>query len=247
MSESPSQAPWKNPIFCALDVPHLERAKDLAHAVAPHVGGFKLGLEFFCAVGRQGVEEIAAIGLPLFLDLKFHDIPNTVAAALKAVLPLKPAILNVHAAGGPAMMAAAAEAINTAPGKKPMLVAVTVLTSLNEADLPALGYPAHRSPRDLATLFGGEALKAGLDGVVCSAHEIAEFRGNYGDDIFLVVPGIRPAGAPAADQKRTMGPAEAMALGADVLVIGRPITEAQDPAGAAAALASDLRPAAAAG
>ena len=212
-----------NPIFCALDRPDLEGALALARALAPHVGGIKLGLEFFSAQGPQGVAAVAALGLPIFLDLKLHDIPNTVAGAVREVGRLGVAMLTVHAAGGRAMLEAAAAA---APSGDPPSLAVTVLTSLDEADLASIGVAA--APAAQAVLLGRLALAAGITGLVCSPKEIAPLRAGLGPTPRLVVPGLRPA-AGGDDQKRTMGPAEALALGADVLVIGRPITQAAAP------------------
>jgi orotidine-5'-phosphate decarboxylase len=223
----------KNPVFVGLDTPDAEHAEALARQVAPHVGGLKLGLEFFMANGPQGVRRLGAIGLPIFLDVKLHDIPNTVAGALRALAGLELAIVNVHAGGGLAMLHAAREACPA--GTK--LVAVSVLTSLDEADLSAMGVfgnPATQVHR-LAVL----AREAGLDGLVCSAHEVAALNADWADAL-LVVPGLRPAGSEAGDQKRVMTPAAARAAGAGVLVIGRPITAATDPAAAAAAIAASL-------
>lgn len=222
-----------NPVFVGLDTPDIDHAEALARQVAPHVGGLKLGLEFFMANGPEGVRRMGALGLPIFLDVKLHDIPNTVAGALRSLGSLDLAIVNVHAGGGLAMLQAAREACR--PETK--LIAVTVLTSLDEADLSALGVfgnPATQVHR-LAVL----AREAGLDGVVCSAHEVAALKAEWDDGLF-VVPGIRPPGADAGDQKRVMTPAAALAAGAGVLVIGRPITAAADPAAAAAAIAAGL-------
>jgi orotidine-5'-phosphate decarboxylase len=222
-----------NPVFVGLDTPDLDHAEALARQVAPHVGGLKLGLEFFMANGPEGVRRMGAVGLPLFLDVKLHDIPNTVAGALKSLAGLDLAIVNVHASGGLAMMQAARAACR--PGTR--LIAVTVLTSLDEADLSAMGVfgnPAAQVHR-LAVL----AREAGLDGVVCSAHEVAALKAEWDEGLF-VVPGIRPAGADLGDQKRVMTPKAALGAGAGVLVIGRPITAAADPAAAAAAIAASL-------
>lgn len=225
-----------NPVFCAIDTTDLSRAEALARAVAGAAGGIKLGKEFFTANGPEGVRSVlrAAGGLPLFLDLKWHDIPNTVAGAVKASLALKPFMVNVHATGGPAMLRAAKEA---AQGET-LVVAVTVLTSLDEADLDAVGLRGPASAR--AAALARLARDCGLDGVVCSAHEIAAIREACGPDFKLVVPGLRPAGAEAGDQKRVMTPAEAKRAGADYLVIGRPITGASDPAAAARAIVESL-------
>jgi len=227
----------QNPVYVALDTPDLGRARALAGLVAPHVGGLKVGLEFVTANGPAGVRAIAALGLPVFLDVKFHDIPNTVAGAIRAAAGLGAGIVNVHAAGGPAMMRAAVEAARAAsPAMR--VIAVTVLTSLGDDDLVAVGQvpPAGDQVLRLAQL----ARDCGLDGVVCSAHEIAPLRAALGPDFLLVVPGIRPAGSDVGDQRRIMGPAEAHRAGASILVIGRPITAASDPAAAARAIAEGL-------
>jgi orotidine-5'-phosphate decarboxylase len=227
-----------NPIFCAIDTPDPARARALAAAVAPYVGGIKLGLEFFTANGPAETRGVAAIGAAkLFLDLKLHDIPNTVAGAVRSVAPLGAALLTVHCGGGAAMLRAAAGAAAEAGGKT-TIIGVTVLTSLAEADLGTIGQqgPIADQARRLAVL----AKSSGLDGVVCSPHEIAALRAECGDGFLLVVPGIRPAWAAAGDQKRVMTPAEAARLGADYLVIGRPITAADDPAAAARRIAAEV-------
>jgi orotidine-5'-phosphate decarboxylase len=225
-----------NPIFCAIDRPDLQGALELARAVAPHVGGIKLGLEFFGAQGPTGVAAMQALGLPIFLDLKFHDIPNTVAGAVREAARLGVAMLTLHAAGGRAMLEAAVEAVAGA-ATKPCLLGITVLTSLDAADLVTTGVYAPATEH--AARLGALALDAGLDGLVCSPHEIAVLRQAFGARPRLVVPGIRPATV-GDDQKRTTTPAEALALGADLLVIGRPITQAASPAAAAAAITADL-------
>ncbi len=226
-----------NPIFLALDLPRLEAAEALARKVRGHIGGLKLGLEFFCAHGHHGVHEIAHLGLPIFLDLKLHDIPNTVAAAMQAVHVLEPAIVTVHAAGGRAMM----EDAKAAAGEHCKVVAVTVLTSLDERDLARTGIAgtAHDQALRLAEL----AQAAGLDGIVCSGHEVAAIHKQWKDG-FLVVPGLRPSNGNGrnglADQKRTVTPREARDAGASVLVIGRPISRAEDPLAAARAIEETL-------
>jgi orotidine-5'-phosphate decarboxylase len=228
----------RSPVYCALDTTDIGKAKALASAIKPWIGGIKLGLEFFNANGPQGIASIAELGLPVFADLKMHDIPNTVAGGIRAVLPLGVSIVNVHASGGRAMMKAAAEAAATAGPRRPKVIAVTVLTSMDEADLNETGVPGAPAAQviRLATL----ARDAGIDGVVCSAHEIEPLRKALGPDFMLVVPGIRPAGADTGDQKRIMTPAEAVRRGADWLVIGRPITGAPDPAAAARAIHDEL-------
>jgi len=226
-----------NPVFCALDTTDVDRAASLAQSLKGHVGGLKIGKEFFTAHGPAGVRRVIPEGTPLFLDLKFHDIPNTVAGAVRAATALSPAILNVHAAGGRAMMEAARTAAQESE-TPPWVLAVTVLTSLDASDLADIG--VHGSPADQVVRLATLAQRAGLDGVVCAAQEIAALRRECGPDFKLVVPGIRPANSATGDQKRTMTPAEAAGLGADVLVIGRPITNAPDPAAAAQAIAAEL-------
>ncbi|MEY4239243.1 MAG: orotidine-5-phosphate decarboxylase [Pseudomonadota bacterium] len=222
-----------NPIYLALDVPRLDAAEALARKVKDHVGGLKLGLEFFCAHGHHGVHEIAKIGLPIFLDLKLHDIPNTVAAAMQAIHVLEPAIVTIHASGGQAMM----EDAKAAAGERTKVVAVTLLTSLDEADMAATGVggSAHDQVMRLADL----AHAAGLDGIVCSGHEVGAVHRQWKDG-FFVVPGLRPAGGAMGDQKRAVTPREARNAGASVLVIGRPISRAEDPVAAARAIEATL-------
>ncbi|MFN7175639.1 MAG: orotidine-5'-phosphate decarboxylase [Thermaurantiacus sp.] len=222
-----------NPVFVALDTADPAQALALGRSVAPHVGGLKLGLEFFLANGPTGVRAVAAIGLPLFLDLKLHDIPNTVAGALAALAPLEVAIVNVHSGGGRAMLEAARAAC--APATR--LIAVTILTSLDDADLGAMGVAD--GTRAQVDRLAALARAAGLDGVVCSGADVARLRAQWADAL-LVVPGLRPPGGAHGDQKRVMTPKEALAAGASILVIGRPITGAADPAAAAAAIADAL-------
>ena len=227
-----------NPIFCALDTVDEAHAASLARGLKGTVGGVKLGMEFFNARGPQGYRTVAEAGVPIFLDLKLHDIPNTVAGGIRATLPLKPAIVNVHAAGGLAMMRAAADAAKEAGDARPLVIAVTVLTSLDQSDLHDTGVSG--TPADHVLRLAHLAAKAGLDGVVCSAHEIERLRAELGRDFKLIVPGIRPVGSDVADQKRIMTPPQALSLGADILVIGRPITGAADPREAAEAISASL-------
>ena len=222
-----------SPIFVALDTPDLERAKDIAGKVRNHVGGIKLGLEFFTANGRSGVKEMAQLGLPVFLDLKLHDIPNTVGKAVQSLRDLEPAVLTVHAAGGRAMMEDAKAAAPT--GTK--VVAVTVLTSLDGNDLRSIGVNAdpHAQVERLTAL----AREAGLDGVVCSGEEVGAAKKLWPGGYF-VVPGVRPADGSAGDQKRVGTPRQALDDGASMRVSGRPITAAEDPDQAARAIAATL-------
>ena len=231
-------------LYVALDTQELARAEALAAAIAPSGASLKLGLEFFSAHGPAGVLQVKAKApaAKLFLDLKFHDIPNTVASAVRAAMATEPAMLNVHAAGGPAMLRAAKDAADEEAAKRglqrPLVIAVTVLTSLDDADLSAVGQtpPAADQVKRLAAL----TQSCGLDGVVCSAHEAAALRALCGADFRLVVPGIRPKGAEVGDQKRVMGPREAILAGASDLVVGRPITGADRPADAARAIAQEM-------
>ena len=241
-------------ILVALDTPDVGRATQLARDLAGVVGGVKLGLEFFNHNGPEGVRHVTRGTLdetprgkpvptqPLFLDLKFHDIPNTVAGAVRAATHLTPMILNVHALGGRAMMKAAMDAAHFAAEPlgvvRPIMIAVTVLTSMDDEDLADTGQngPADDQAVRLAEL----AQKSGMDGVVCSPHEIRRIREACGPDFRLVTPGVRPTGSDAGDQKRIMTPLGAVQAGADWLVIGRPITQAADPIAAAKAIADDL-------
>lgn len=247
--QTPSQR-----ILVALDTPDVEKARTLSLGLAGHVGGVKLGLEFFNANGPDGVRRVVQGELeetprgqpvtrqPFFLDLKYHDIPNTVAGAVRSAMPMGPMILNVHASGGTAMMKAALDAAHFAAEPlgvvRPLMIAVTILTSMDDSDLDAVGMqsPAGDQVVRLAEL----TQKAGLDGVVCSAKEITRIREACGPDFRLIVPGIRPAGAEVGDQKRVMTPVDAVKAGADWLVIGRPITGADDPVAAARAIAQEL-------
>jgi orotidine-5'-phosphate decarboxylase len=226
-----------NPIYVALDTDSLDRAAGLARTLGPHVGGLKVGLEFVSANGPQGVRAIVASGAPVFLDVKLHDIPNTVAGAMKALAPLGAAIVNVHASGGAAMMKAAVTASASVPNR-PKVIAVTVLTSLEAADLAGMGIAA--SPLEQVVRLAKLAKESGIDGVVCSPQEIGAVRAACGPDFLIVTPGVRPAGGELGDQKRVMTPGEALKAGADLLVIGRPITGAPDPADAARKIAAEL-------
>ena len=220
-------------IFVALDTPDLVQALALARRVRTHVGGVKLGLEFFAAHGQHGVREVAALGLPVFLDLKLHDIPNTVAGAVQALHDLAPAILTVHATGGRAMM----EDAKAAAPQQTKVVAVTMLTSLDTGDLAATGIAGDAAAQvaRLAEL----AHSAGLDGIVCSGFEVAAVRRQWRNG-FFVVPGVRPAGGVLGDQKRVMTPRQALDNGASILVVGRPITQASDPDLAAREISATL-------
>lgn len=211
-----------SPLYVAIDTPDLQKAEALARQVRNHVGGLKLGLEFFCANGHHGVHQMAKIGLPIFLDLKLHDIPNTVAKAVQALHLLEPAILTVHAAGGRAML----EDAKAAAGSHTKVVAVTVLTSLDDADLLDIGVGGRAI--DQVSRLADLAQSAGLDGIVCSGEEVGVARAAWPNG-FFVVPGVRPAGGAMGDQKRAVTPREALDRGASILVVGRPISLAADP------------------
>jgi orotidine-5'-phosphate decarboxylase len=230
-------------IFCAIDTPALDDAVGLARRLNGVIGGIKLGSEFYTANGPEGVREISsATGQRLFLDLKFHDIANTVAGSVRSATALAPFMLNVHASGGAVMLRAAADAAAEEAGRlgieRPLVIGVTVLTSLDGDDLETVGQtgPVADQALRLALL----CQENGLDGVVCSAHEITALRARCGPDFTLVVPGIRPSWAETNEQKRIMAPAEALAAGADFLVIGRPITGAPDPAEAARRVIAEI-------
>ena len=225
----------KAPIAVALDAPDAETAARWAEAVTPYVAVVKIGLELFCRTGPSIVQSVrGASGSELFLDLKLHDIPNTVAGAVASVTRLKPRYLTVHASGGADMVRAAVQA-----GEGITIAAVTVLTSMSEADLVSVGLagPSRDAVRRLATL----AVDAGAGALVCSPQEVAAVRSEVGAGIVLITPGVRAAGADLQDQARVATPEQALADGADLLVIGRPITGAVDPGAAAAEIAASLR------
>ncbi len=222
----------------ALDTQDAMQAAELARRLAGTVDYVKVGMELFYAAGKTGYREVAEAGVPVFLDLKLHDIPNTVAQGLRSLMRLDPApaIINVHATGGPAMMRAAAEAVNG----RAKLIAVTLLTSLGEEDAAAVGLDAALGTNDHVANLAELARDCGLDGVVCSPHDLGLVRQACGPDFLTVVPGIRPAGSDAGDQKRIATPQAAQAAGADILVIGRPITQAENPIAAAAEIVHTL-------
>ncbi len=221
----------KNPVICAIDTADMVRAQELATAVKGQVAAVKLGLEFFVANGPDGVAQMAEAGTPVFLDLKFHDIPNTVAGAVRSALKLNPFMLTLHASGGRDMVKAAVDEVNKA-GSDTILLGVTVLTSMNEADLRNLGMDGSVEDRVKGLVEATRSLpdNKGLDGFVCSPHEVAMLRKAFGKDIILVTPGVRPKNSTNSDQKRVMTPAQAIKAGANYLVIGRPITQSPDPA-----------------
>jgi orotidine-5'-phosphate decarboxylase len=224
-------------IIVALDFPQVQPALDLASRLDPAQCRVKVGSELFTSAGPALVEELVKRGFGVFLDLKFHDIPNTVAAACRAAAGLGVWMLNVHASGGPAMLEAAREAIAVA-ADAPRLIAVTVLTSMSAQDLTAVGL--NETPDEVVLRLALLARNCGLDGVVCSAREASMLRKQCGDEFLLVTPGIRPADADTNDQQRIMTPGAAIGAGADYLVIGRPITRAPDPLQALARINQEI-------
>jgi orotidine-5'-phosphate decarboxylase len=214
-------------VFVALDYSTAAAAWPLINQLNPQQCGLKVGKELFTDAGPEFVRELVQRDFKVFLDLKFHDIPNTVAKAVRAAAELGVWMVNVHASGGSRMMTAAREAIADLP-QRPLLIAVTVLTSMSRDDLSELGVTI--SVAEQVTHLARLAAHSGLDGVVCSAHEAAQLKAQFGTQFVLVTPGIRPAGSAAGDQRRVMTPEQAAALGIEVLVIGRPITQAADPA-----------------
>lgn len=231
-----------NPVFVALDTTEPTAAAALARSLIGTVGGLKVGLEYFTANGPAGLSVIQEFGLPLFVDLKLHDIPNTVAAAMRSVSRLGVTVTTLHASGGADMIRAAADAASETAAKhsviRPKVIAVTILTSLDQAAAEAVGFagPVADQVRRLARL----AQDSGADGIVCSPLEIEAVQAECGPDFTLVVPGIRPAWSETGDQKRFLTPVEARDKGADILVIGRPITAAADPAAAAMRICDEL-------
>ncbi len=226
-----------NPIFVAIDYQDIAKALKFAKNIAPFVGGFKLGKEFLAACGIDGVKQFNNLGKPLFLDVKYHDIPNTVHKAITALAPLKPFMVNVHLSGGMTMLKASVEA-KKATNAPELLIGVTVLTSLTDADLAAMNIQS--STKDHALLLAKMAKDAGLDGVVCSPHEVQAIKTLCGNDFKTITPGVRPIWASSDDQSRIMTPKQAMNQGTDFLVIGRPITAADDPISACKMLLEEL-------
>ncbi len=224
-------------LIVALDVPTLAQARTLAKQLRGICRWVKVGLELYLTAGNAVVEELASQGYSVFLDLKFHDIPNTVAGAVRSASSVGASLLTVHAAGGPAMLTAAAEAA-AALSNSPHLLAVTVLTSMDRPQLAAIGIP--QSPGEQVLMLARMAQASGIHGMVCSAEEVTMLRQELGVGAQLVTPGIRPAGSTAGDQKRVATPAMAIRAGASALVVGRPITQASDPAQAAQAILEEI-------
>ena len=229
----------QTPIIVALDFPSRDAALALAAQLDPALCRVKVGKELFTRCGPAVVEELRAKGFEVFLDLKFHDIPNTTAMAVKAAAELGVWMVNVHCSGGARMMAACREILDMSSGPKPLLIGVTVLTSMEQGDLAGIGLDVE--PQKQVLRLAGLAASAGLDGLVCSAQEASALKAVH-PQLQLVTPGIRPAGSAADDQRRILTPAQALAAGSDYLVIGRPIAQAADPAQALAAVVAELEP-----
>jgi orotidine-5'-phosphate decarboxylase len=227
----------KDRLAVALDFPTAKSALDLVDQLSGTCQWFKVGMELYYATGNALVETLRNRGFNVFLDLKLHDIPNTVAGAVRSATQAGASLLTIHASGGPVMMAAAADAA-AAPGS-PRLVAVTVLTSMDAAQLTATGVSA--TPAEQVLRLAKLAQHSGVNGMVCSAEEVGSLRAELGDDALLVIPGIRPSGSDIGDQKRIATPAAAIKRGASMLVIGRPITRAANPAEAAEAIFKEIK------
>jgi orotidine-5'-phosphate decarboxylase len=228
-------------LIVALDVPDGAAARAAVSRLRGHVGWFKIGLELFVREGPELVREVVGSGCRVFLDLKVHDIPNTAAGAVRSACMLGAGMLTVHASGGPAMLKAAADAAGAA-SNPPLLLGVTALTSLSHADMGTIGVPG--PVPEWVERLAGIAWGAGLKGLVASPHEAAILKKKYGSELRLVVPGIRPGGAPLQDQARAMTPGEAIGAGADYLVVGRPILKDSDPVAAADRIVAEIAAAA---
>jgi orotidine-5'-phosphate decarboxylase len=239
MNPVPQQAATLSPkdrLAIALDFPNARQALDLVNSLGDTCRWFKVGMELYYAAGNSFVQELRGRGFDVFLDLKLHDIPNTVAGAVRSATQAGAGLLTVHACGGPAMLAAAAQAAS-APGS-PKLLAVTVLTSMDASELASIGVMG--TPAEQVLRLAKLARASGIDGMVCSAEEVNLLRSELGPQTMLVIPGIRPAGDAIGDQKRIATPAAAISLGASMLVVGRPITRAADPAAAAQAILREI-------
>ena len=226
-----------NPIFCAIDTSNIDKAKELAINIKPYVGGLKLGLEFFTSCGINGIKQIEELGLPLFIDLKFYDIPNTVTSALKNILEINPMFTTIHCTGGRKMMTECMKLKNEMDSTT-NIIGVTVLTSFDDQAIKEVGF--NTSVIDTINQVASLADECSLDGLVCSPLEAQKLKNSF-PALQLIVPGIRNSSEQTNDQKRTLSAKEAIDNGADILVIGRPITEASDPAKAAEALLNEIK------
>ena len=226
-----------NPIFCAIDTSNIDKAKELAINIKPYVGGLKLGLEFFTSCGINGIKQIEELGLPLFIDLKFYDIPNTVTSALKNILEINPMFTTIHCTGGRKMMTECMKLKNEM-GSTTNIIGVTMLTSFDDQTIKEIGF--NTSVTDTIDQVASLANECSLDGLVCSPLEAQKLKNSF-PTLQLIVPGIRNSSEQTNDQKRTLSAKEAIDNGADILVIGRPITEASEPAKAAEALLNEIQ------
>lgn len=238
-ASSASRAVTRSPVVVALDYNNRDNALAFVDRIDPRDCRLKVGKEMFTLFGPQFVRELQQRGFDIFLDLKFHDIPNTAAHAVAAAADLGVWMVNVHASGGARMMTAAREALLPFGNDAPLLIAVTVLTSMEASDLADIGVTL--SPAEHAERLAALTQKCGLDGVVCSAQEAVRFKQAFGQDFKLVTPGIRPAGSDAGDQRRIMTPEQASAAGVDYMVIGRPVTQSADPAQTLRAINASLK------
>ena len=226
-----------NPIFCAIDTNNIETATMLVNEIKADIGGIKLGLEFFTSCGISGCQTMKEFNLPLFIDLKLHDIPNTVASALRGIFSLEPEYTTLHISGGSEMLKKSVDLKNEIQSKTALL-GVTILTSFDDSTIEELGFGS--SVKHSIEQLTSIAHDSGLDGIVCSPHEVSNIKKIYKNKLKLIVPGIRSSNNINDDQKRTLSAKEAMSAGADILVIGRPITKAKDPAKAAEDLLQEI-------
>ena len=226
-----------NPIFCAIDTSDIEIATNLASQIKPYIGGIKLGLEFFTSCGISGCHTMKKFNLPLFIDLKLHDIPNTVASALRVIFSLEPQYTTLHISGGSEMLRSCVN-LKSELQSKTDLLGVTILTSFNDSTIEELGFGS--SVKHSIEQLTSIAHESGLNGIVCSPHEVNSIKETYKNKLKLIVPGIRSGKTDNDDQKRTLSAKEAISAGADILVIGRPITKAKDPAKAAESLLQEI-------
>ena len=226
-----------NPIFCAIDTSNIETATNLVSQIKPHIGGIKLGLEFFTSCGISGCHTMKEFDLPIFIDLKLHDIPNTVASALRGIFSLEPEYTTLHISGGSEMLKSSVSLKNELQSKTNLL-GVTILTSFNDNTIEELGFGS--SVKHSIEQLTSIAHESGLDGIVCSPQEVKHIKETYKNKLKLIVPGIRSSNNVNNDQKRTLSAKEAISAGADIIVIGRPITKAKDPAESAQKLLQEI-------
>ena len=226
-----------NPIFCAIDTSNIETATNLVSQIKPHIGGIKLGLEFFTSCGISGCHTMKEFDLPMFIDLKLHDIPNTVASALRGIFSLEPEYTTLHISGGSEMLKSSVSLKNELRSKTNLL-GVTILTSFDDNTIEELGFGS--SVKHSIEQLTSIAHESGLDGIVCSPHEVKYIKETYKNKLKLIVPGIRSSNNVNNDQKRTLSAKEAISAGADIIVVGRPITKAKDPAESAQKLLQEI-------